>query len=136
MCNWVNVQEGDNFDWLRNRGRTTSGLTGPSVDHTKGTPQGYYMFIETSAPRVKGDTARLLSEVFPPRSNGACFQFYYHASGPDIGSLRAYLLLNQSNDVLSTEAMLWRVDNDQGSLWQSAQFPIGSHYTAHPFQVS
>ncbi|KAH3887699.1 hypothetical protein DPMN_011718 [Dreissena polymorpha] len=34
-CDWTNSQTGDDFDWLRNRGSTTSQFTGPSSDHTK-----------------------------------------------------------------------------------------------------
>jgi hypothetical protein len=35
--------------------------TGPTNDHTYGTRQGWYAFIETSAPRAPNDTARLVS---------------------------------------------------------------------------
>lgn len=42
-CNWVNVQNTDNFDWLRGRGSTLSSFTGPSVDHTTNSSSG--MFI-------------------------------------------------------------------------------------------
>lgn len=40
FCTWRNDHYGDDFDWLRNRGTTTSGRTGPSVDHTLGTRTG------------------------------------------------------------------------------------------------
>jgi hypothetical protein len=36
-----------------NKGTATSG-TGPSFDHTYQTAEGYYMYIETSSPRVTG----------------------------------------------------------------------------------
>lgn len=39
-CTWTNVQAGDNFDWVLGKGRTSSTLTGPSADHTKGTSAG------------------------------------------------------------------------------------------------
>jgi hypothetical protein len=42
------------FKWTRmNKGTATSG-TGPSFDHTYQTAEGYYMYIETSSPRVTG----------------------------------------------------------------------------------
>lgn len=62
QCGWVNTDK-DNFDWKRKQGRTPSYGTGPSVDHTTGTNQGYYMYIETSYGTV-GDRARMLSPVF------------------------------------------------------------------------
>ena len=40
MCSWRNVHAGDNFDWILGKGTTSSGLTGPSADHTKGNGQG------------------------------------------------------------------------------------------------
>ena len=33
-CGWENLQSGDNFDWVRYRGGTTSWGTGPQEDHT------------------------------------------------------------------------------------------------------
>ena len=35
---------GDKFDWLRDNQGTTSGGTGPSVDHTLGTRAGRFYF--------------------------------------------------------------------------------------------
>jgi hypothetical protein len=44
LCSWINGQNGvvDDFDWLRNSGATSSLGTGPTVDHTFGTPEGLY----------------------------------------------------------------------------------------------
>lgn len=44
LCTWVNaaVSDGlDQFDWIIGKGGTTSRFTGPSVDHTTGTTQGW-----------------------------------------------------------------------------------------------
>ena len=40
MCTWVNVLKGDDFDWLRGSGSTTSFSTGPSTDHTTNSSGG------------------------------------------------------------------------------------------------
>jgi hypothetical protein len=38
---WSNVHgSGDNFDWVRGSGRTTSSGTGPSTDHTTNNSTG------------------------------------------------------------------------------------------------
>ena len=42
------------FKWTRNKGSTDSLSTGPPYDHTYQTSEGYYMYIETSFPQVKG----------------------------------------------------------------------------------
>lgn len=41
-CHYVNIN-GDQFDWTRKKGRTSSSGTGPSVDHTTGTHNGIYI---------------------------------------------------------------------------------------------
>lgn len=71
ICSWTQDKL-DKFDWTRANGHTSTYGTGPSRDHTRGTASGYYMFIESSSPRRRGDKARLLSPLFravPPNSN-------------------------------------------------------------------
>ena len=48
MCTWVNVPQGDDFDWLRGSGSTTSLFTGPSTDHTTNSTGGkWFIWIVT-----------------------------------------------------------------------------------------
>ena len=35
LCAWQNARD-DDFDWMRQKGRTASSNTGPSFDHTMG----------------------------------------------------------------------------------------------------
>lgn len=127
----------DDFDWIRSKGSTTSTFTGPSLDHTLGNSQGHYIFIESSAPRVKGDVARLASEIFPPKQTASCLSFFYHMYGADIGSLRVYISTNATGNSISTEAMLWRLDGQAsaGNQWQQGQMNIDTIYTKMPYQV-
>jgi hypothetical protein len=74
MCQWT--QDGtDSFDWVRQAGRTPSGGTGPSLDHTVGTNTGHYLFIESSNPRVRGvewfleNTCTAYSPIYSQSSN-------------------------------------------------------------------
>jgi hypothetical protein len=49
---------------------------------------GYYMFIESSSPRLENDTARLYSPVFTSQltaSQPSCFIFWYHMYGATTG---------------------------------------------------
>ena len=48
------------------------------------------MYIETSAPRVPGDVARLVSPTFPASKQYNCLQFYYHQFGMDAEILNVY----------------------------------------------
>ena len=47
---------------------------------------GFYMFIESSSPRVKGDTASLLSQPFFLMDD-VCLTFFYNMYGAGMGSL-------------------------------------------------
>ncbi|CAF4086941.1 unnamed protein product, partial [Rotaria sordida] len=89
ICGYVHDLS-DNFNWGRHRGETNTLGTGPSYDHTTYTTEGYYMYIETSAPRQPGDIARLISPVFPASKQYNCLQFYYHQYGIDIGAFNVY----------------------------------------------
>ena len=40
LCSWTNEPDRDKIDWLRTQGGTDSTGTGPSNDHTTGTPLG------------------------------------------------------------------------------------------------
>ena len=48
---------------------------------------GHYVYIETSAPRVKGDTAWLFSQPFNAFTGSKCMLFWYHMYGQGIGKL-------------------------------------------------
>lgn len=104
----------DSMDWMRHSGTTTSASTGPSADHTYGSPvgkgwclsgcevagiviyipqlmrsTGYYMYLETSSGQT-GSAAKLVS---PSQSLGDglhCLEFFYHMYGSDIGKLTVY----------------------------------------------
>ena len=68
----------DNFDWTIYSGKTPSFGTGPSVDHTRNTASGHYIYFESSAPRVPGDIAFLQSiPIQWSNSNQMCLQFWY-----------------------------------------------------------
>ena len=46
---------------------------------------GHYVYIETSAPRVKGDKAWFLSPTFTPGATPKCMSFWYHMLGTSVG---------------------------------------------------
>ncbi len=73
----------DDFDWSRNSGGTPSSSTGPLGAHDG----SYYMFTESSSPRVNGDEAHL-EAIFNFTSLSAPeLTFYYHMYGVSIASL-------------------------------------------------
>ena len=52
---------------------------------------GYYLYIETSAPRQYGDMASLLSSKYIRPTTGACVTFWYHMYGTNIGELNVFV---------------------------------------------
>ena len=63
------------------------------TDHTTGTDQGYYLYIESSFPQMSGQKARIISPMYYPSS--ICLRFYYHMFGPSTGTLKVLLVGTQ-----------------------------------------
>ena len=82
-----------------------------SVDNSCNLFAGYYLYIETSSPRVRGDKATILT----PYLNGAqCMKFSYRMYGRDIGSLNIY----------AKNQRIFSKSGNQGNKWVSVQKPI------------
>ena len=76
--------------WIRQRGSTSSGGTGPAIDHTRQNRFGYYLYIETSGAAAN-KTARLTSSVVTS-SDTRCLTFWYHMYGAHINTLTVRLV--------------------------------------------
>ncbi|KAM7376464.1 hypothetical protein PAMP_006195 [Pampus punctatissimus] len=97
------------------------------------TYSGFYMYIETSRPRLKGDKARLLSPTFNMGSKSSsssssvstnptyCFAFYYHMYGKHIGALNVFL--RQKGQTV-TDTSVWSLTGNQGDRWWQAKVNI------------
>ena len=81
-----------------------------SVDNSCNLFAGYYLYIETSSPRVQGDKATILTPYF----NGPqCMKFSYHMYGSDIGSL----------NIFANNQKIFSKSGDQGNQWVSVITP-------------
>ncbi|XP_072041371.1 uncharacterized protein [Amphiura filiformis] len=110
LCGYTQATD-DDFDWTRHSGSTPSLHTGPTGDHTTGT--GHYIYIEASAPRVNGDTARLISPLIPGFFGGkACINFWCHMYGTEMGTLRVY-----ARTAVGGDTELWSTSGDHGDQW-------------------
>ncbi|KAL9986068.1 hypothetical protein ACROYT_G000138 [Oculina patagonica] len=111
LCSGWQQSNSDVFDWTSHTGSTLSSNTGPDYDHTSGS--GYYMFIETSSPRVAGDNAKL---ELPSSGNGglSCLEFYYHMYGDTIGTL----------NVFSGNAVVFNRSGNHGNVWIKEEITI------------
>lgn len=87
---WQNVYSEDE-DWLNDRSGTPSQPTGPSQDHTFGTSQGYYLYIEASSnncgyPNKRADLESAYFD-FSNLNDTLYLSFWYHMYGVHIGDL-------------------------------------------------
>ncbi|XP_030849653.1 MAM and LDL-receptor class A domain-containing protein 2 [Strongylocentrotus purpuratus] len=114
--NWLGLQGTniDQFDWLRHSGSTLSSGTGPSKDHTLGTPLGYYMYIDSAQPRLADDSALFMSETIFTQGD-MCLSFWYHLYGT--GALTAWVRAGYD---LSDWSSVWTLSLDQGDTWNHA----------------
>lgn len=85
---------------------------------------GKYIYIETSAPRRRGDKARILSPQVPGGSP-LCFQFYYHMYGPHIGTLNVFV----KSVALNGSQTVWTKSLNQGNKWVLGEVTIPQVYT-------
>lgn len=74
---------------------------------------GYYMYIETSSPRVFGDVAKLTFSV-PDNKQLSCLMFYYHMYGVTIGAL----------NVFSGSSVVFEASGNHGNSWKEAKIDI------------
>jgi hypothetical protein len=51
------------------------------------------MYIEASAPRRRGDNARLLSPIYNKSTQPSCLKFWYNMYGSSMGTLNVYTVL-------------------------------------------
>ncbi|XP_038071819.1 MAM and LDL-receptor class A domain-containing protein 1-like [Patiria miniata] len=121
LCQFSNSQN-DDFDWTLNRGGTPSLDTGPIADHTLGTSNGFYIYTETSDPRVASDKARLDSPKAIAPATGACVRFWYHMYGADMGSLTVYTGDGQGG----LGPARWSANGTSGNKWLDAAIYIAS----------
>lgn len=94
ICGWMNDPSND-YEWVRRSGYNTFEhvVSGPSHDHTSGTPlHGFYLVAEQKAASVEAH-ARLLSPIFGRElSENACIRIFYHMYGVSVGRLRVYVM--------------------------------------------
>ena len=88
------------------------------------------MYIETSSPRIKGDTVILRSKLYPRTTYVRCLQFYYHMYGEHMGALKVIQSLLAGDD----DMVLFEKRSDQGNQWILARVQVKA--SASPYRVS
>ena len=78
------------------------------------------MYTESSSPRKKGDTARLIGPN-QRATSGKCLQFFYHMYGANMGTLNVYLKRNGR-----LYSSIWSSSGNKGDIWRPAQVTVSS----------
>jgi hypothetical protein len=102
-------------------------LLGPLFDHTLGTSEGLYAYIDSSQNRKINDTAVLISQLMPDTGvNGMCIEFFYHMYGKGIGTLTVYLQREGVQPIA-----MWALRGEQNDEWLQGKvgFIIASDYS-------
>lgn len=81
------------------------------------TVTGYYIHLESSYPRSRGESVRFESPYVV--SSYQCVTFWYHMWGKRIGRLNVFLA-----NRLGSEKLLWRLSGDQGNSWNEGRIRV------------
>ncbi|XP_070557625.1 MAM and LDL-receptor class A domain-containing protein 1-like isoform X2 [Ptychodera flava] len=119
LCTWENTYRWDVLDWVQKQGGTSTSKTGPSFDHTTGTSNGTYIYIEASNS-LRNSTGALYSEILPRQNNDSCLEFWYHMFGGAIGELQ----IDHVTQTNLAVTRLWTVRGNQGNEWNYGRVGI------------
>lgn len=122
----------DQLDWSSDQSGTSSGSTGPSVDHTFGTSAGTYLYIESSCSGTgyPNRVARLETPIFDLAAGiGYELQIFYHFYGyslPNGGSLELQYRTYTNNTAGAwTSYIVLASNTNLGDQWNGGRLPIG-----------
>ncbi|KAM4663334.1 apical endosomal glycoprotein, partial [Discoglossus pictus] len=121
FCSWTNVRiplvDTYDWDWTSGGARTV-----PEKDHTLGTSEGHFAFVDTGALHTEGSSAWLISEHLPA-TTGSCFSFSYHVDSADHFHLAELVLY-----ITSAQGVLpvWVLQGFHDNGWQEVQLQLNS----------
>ncbi|WP_340201940.1 tyrosinase family protein [Ascidiimonas sp. W6] len=117
---WVNMA-GDDGDWLRQKGGTSSTNTGPSGAFTG----DYYAYIEASTSGTSYPSKKAILRKRIESGDVNRVGFWYNMNGSNMGNL----VLQVSNYATSGYSTIWTKSGDQGEDWGGIVLDIPYAYT-------
>ena len=85
------------------------------------TCSGFYIHLESSNPRSKGESVRFESPYVI--SSYKCVTFWYHMWGKHVGRLNVFVAKK-----LGSEILKWRLSGDQGDSWNEGSTGINNNF--------
>ena len=125
-----NVTSSPPYTWTVNSGATPTGgfnnATGPLVDHTTGTANGFYVYTEASGG-LEGDTTELITPpVVTTSLENPTFEFWYHLFGDDIVSFEVEVIDEVNDTTVSVFTRTGPVQLTQTDPYQIQIIPLAS----------
>ncbi|XP_031229155.1 MAM and LDL-receptor class A domain-containing protein 1 [Mastomys coucha] len=129
LCKWYqptpanSLHDSNTFRW--GLGNGTSIRHGeenhrPSVDHTKNTTEGWYLYADSSNGKF-GDLADIVTPVISLTGPRCTLVFWTYMNGATVGSLQ--VLIKMGNTI----SKVWAQNGQQGPQWKKAEVFLGIH---------
>ena len=114
---WINLTNtvNDDNDWITNNGDTYNSNTGPEVDHTTGTEDGKYLYIEPSVICFNKMAVLMAPAIDLTGGVSPALDFWYHAWGADIGRLHVDVF----DGTMMHYDVMEPVVGNQGNQWKN-----------------
>lgn len=80
---------------------------------------GFYLYIETSAPRLASDVARIYSPFISGSNQAPCLVFYYHMFGEHVAYLKVLV-----EPIEGRKQYIWKTFGNQGDVWHKITIPL------------
>nr|XP_056713098.1 neuropilin-1 [Euleptes europaea] len=120
FCRWEHDSRLD-LKWV-----VLTSKTGPIQDHTG---DGNFIYSQADENQ-KGKLARLISPIVNPQNSAHCMTFWYHMSGPHVGTLRIKLRYPSPDEY---DQVLLTLNGNQGNSWKEGRILL--HKSVKHYQV-
>ncbi|GFU09589.1 MAM and LDL-receptor class A domain-containing protein 2 [Trichonephila clavipes] len=115
FCTWRNMPKpiSSGLQWIRNSGSIHNNNKGPKTDHTTGSSEGWYIYLDGS-DGYQGQTAVLESENLH-YSPQACLKYWYYLYGwySSAGSLQVTYVNHSDSRIYD----IMKISGSQGTNW-------------------
>ncbi|KAM3822638.1 neuropilin-1 isoform 2-T2 [Vipera latastei] len=120
ICRWEHDAQLD-LRWA-----VLTSKTGPIQDHTG---DGNFIYSQADENQ-KGKIVRLISPIINLQNYALCMTFWYHMSGPHVGTLRIKLRYQIPKEY---DRVLWTLSGNQGNCWKEGR--VFLHKSVKHYQV-
>lgn len=131
-CGYHELTKISDFSWVMLTGAlglTQNDLDVPKVDHTLGTAEGSFLYLDTHN-RKEGDRSVIESEIVPEFSGVLCFHFYLSMSENNKAKLQIVRKDVNFPDVID---VLFFESQSQGNGWREQMFELED--TNYPYTI-